>query len=81
MADIKLVQVPGQMEKFLKSKELVDHLDGISRDLARKAGPGFKSEAQVGRKRALAMVWPDTWQAKAANARSHILLRLVGRRT
>lgn len=77
---IKLVPVPGQMEKILKSQELVNHLGSISADIRDRCGPGFESEAQLGRLKALAMVWPDTWGAKRANARHHIMLRTVGRR-
>lgn len=80
MADqIKLVPVPGQMEKLLKSPEMVNHLAGLASEVARKAGPGFGSEAQVGRKKALAAVWPDTHEARVANARNHVLLRAIGR--
>jgi len=77
---IKLEPVPGQMEKILKSQELVNHLGTIAADIRDRCGPGFESEAQLGRRKALAMVWPDTWEAKRANARSQILLRAVGRR-
>lgn len=77
---IKLVPVPGQIEKVLKSQEMVNHLASIAADIRGRCGPGFESEAQLGRKKALAMVWPDTWEAKRANARSQILLRAVGRR-
>ena len=77
---IKLVPVPGQVEKILKSQELVNHLGTIAADIRDRCGPGFESEAQLGRRKALAMVWPDTWEAKRANARSQILLRAVGRR-
>lgn len=77
---VKLVPVPGQVEKILKSQEMVNHLASIAADIRQRCGPGFESEASLGRKKALAMVWPDTWEAKRANARSQILLRAVGRR-
>ena len=78
---VKLVPVPGQVGKILKSQEMVNHLATIAADIRSRCGPGFESEAQLGRKKALAMVWPDTWEAKRANARSQILLRAVGRRS
>lgn len=77
---IKLVPVPGGVEKVLKSQEMVNHLGTIAADIRDRCGPGFESEAQLGRLKALAMVWPDTYEAKRANARSQILLRSVGRR-
>lgn len=78
---IKVEPVPGQMTRLLKSQEMVNHLAEIASDVRDKCGPGFQSEAQVGRQKALAMVWPDTYEAKVKNARYQILLRAVGRRT
>jgi len=77
---IRVVQVPGGVERVLKSQEMVNHMGRIAADIRDRCGPGFQSEAQLGRKKALAMVWPDTWEAKRANARSQIMLRAVGRR-
>lgn len=78
---VRFEPVKGQVEKVLKSQEMVNHLAGIAADIRDRAGPGFESEASLGRLKALAMVWPDTWEAKRANARSQILLRAVGRRS
>ena len=77
---VRLVPVPGQIEKILKSQEMVNHLATIAADIRARCGPGFESEAQRGRKKALAMVWADTWEARRDNARHQILLRAVGRR-
>ena len=77
---VRLVPVPGQIEKILKSQEMVNHLATIAADIRSRCGPGFESEAQLVRKKALAMVWPDTWEARRDNARHQILLRAVGRR-
>lgn len=77
---IRLVQQPGGVERILKSQEMVNHLARVAADIRDRCGPGFESEAQLGRLKALAMVWPDTWEAKRANARSQIMLRAVGRR-
>lgn len=77
---VRLQPVPGQVGKILKSQEMVNHLATIAADIRSRCGPGFESEAQLGRKKALAMVWPDTWEARRDNARHQILLRAVGRR-
>lgn len=80
MKKIRVRPSNGGVERVLKSQEMVNHLAEIAADMKSRAGPGFESEASLGRLKALAMVWPDTWEAKRANARSNILLRTVGRR-
>lgn len=61
------------------AQPLVD--EHLSR-LARAAGPGFEWESHQGRKapygRWRGTVYPATYQARIANARNNILVRVLG---
>lgn len=77
---IRLEVVSRGMEQMLKSQEMVYHLGGLAADLRDRCGRGYESEAQVGRQKALSMVWPATYEAKVENARRQVMLKAVGRR-
>ena len=56
-------------------------MQGILKDKADNAlnslGDGYKSDAYVGKNRANAMVYADTYQAKADNMRNNSILKAV----
>lgn len=58
--------------------------DGVRDDLARRAervrahaGPGMAAEAEIGKERARASVWTDTFEARVAEARDRTLTRSI----
>ena len=63
------------LEALLKGPEVQKELQRLTDRAAAAAGPGFRSEVGVGRTRALGMVWPDTADARRAEAREHRLMR------
>lgn len=65
------------VEQLLKHPAVVADLDERAKRIASAAGPGMESEAQTGRKRALALVWTDTNQARRAEAQSRALTRAI----
>ena len=58
-----------------------EEMQGILKDKADNAlnslGDGYKSDAYVGKNRANAMVYADTYQAKADNMRNNSILKAV----
>lgn len=58
-----------------------DEMQGVLKDKADNAlnslGEGYKSDSRVGKNRANAMVYADTYQAKADNMRNNSILKAV----
>jgi len=52
-------------------------LKGIADNALDSLGEGYKSDARVGKNRANAMVYADTYQAKADNMRNNSILKAV----
>ena len=52
---------------------LKDHATGIRN----RCGDGYKQDNFVGKNRANAMVWADTYQAKKDNLRNNTILKVV----
>lgn len=62
---------------LLRSDDVRRDLEDRARRIAEAAGDGFAYSATVGHSRALAMVWADTPQAVAAEARDHVLITAI----
>jgi hypothetical protein len=63
--------------ELLRHPAIVADLDERAKKIAAAAGPGMESEAQAGRKRALALVWTGTREAREAEARNRSLTRAI----
>jgi hypothetical protein len=77
VADLRIKLNPAGMREMLRS-------DGVRRDLERRAGRiaqaagrGMESSSSSGRNRALAMVWTETPEARAAEAANRKLTRSI----
>lgn len=73
--DVKLDH--GGMRRLLQSSEVRSELERRARAVAQAAGPGFAVSATSGRRRALAMVYAATPQARAREARDRVLTRAI----
>lgn len=63
--------------QLLKSSEMQTVLDGYAGDIRQRAGEGYEHNVQVNEGRAHAMVWAESYQAKAENAENNTLLKAV----
>lgn len=64
-----------ELDALLRGPEVRRELGRLTDRAAAQAGPGFASEVNDGRSRALAMVFPDTPRASARERREHVLMR------
>ena len=62
---------------LMKSEEMQTILKGIADNALDSLGEGYKSDLRVGKNRANAMVYADTYQAKADNLRNNSILKAV----
>lgn len=62
---------------LMKSKGMQDVLKDYATSAKNRAGNGYEQDIYVGKNRANAMVWADTYQAKADNSRNNTLLKSV----
>ena len=62
---------------LMKSKNMQDVLEGYATNIRNRSGAGYEQDMHVGKNRANAMVWADTYQAKADNLRNNTLLKSV----
>jgi hypothetical protein len=63
--------------QLLKSDEVRADLEERAREIARAAGAGMSADSTVGRTRARAYAWTDTWEARRAEARGGALRRAI----
>ncbi len=82
MAKVKVVLNSKGVVELLKSDEVQKLLTSMATDIKNTAGPGHESETEVGRNRARAMVWTETFQAVRSESINHTLTRAIdaGRR-
>lgn len=77
MSKFKFVLNKAGVRELMKSEEmqgiLKDKTDGALNSL----GEGYKSDAYVGKNRANAMVYADSYQAKRDNLENNTILRAV----
>lgn len=66
-----------ELDALLKGPEIQEDLRKRAQRAASAAGPGFQSEVNIGRTRAMAMVWPDTNEAIRADRKDHRLMRAI----
>lgn len=62
---------------LMKSASMQQVLKQHATGIKNRAGSGYEQDMHVGKNRANAMVWADTYQAKADNLRNNTLLKSV----
>lgn len=62
---------------LMKSAEMQAVLKDIADNALNSLGEGYKSDARVGKNRANAMVYADTYQAKSDNLKNNTILKAV----
>ena len=62
---------------LMQSAEMQSILKDKANNALNSLGEGYKSDTYVGKTRANAMVYADTYQAKADNARNNSILKAV----
>ncbi|MHC5375756.1 hypothetical protein ACYSNU_18520 [Enterococcus sp. LJL120] len=63
--------------QLLKSAEMQNVLEEKATAIRNRAGEGYKQDTFVGKTRANAMVFADTYQAKKENMKNNTLLKAV----
>lgn len=66
------------IQALLKGNEMQGYLKEIAGSKAAAAGPGYESEVHVFSKRAVAHVYPGTFEAAQDNYKNNTLLKVVG---
>ena len=62
---------------LMKSEEMQAILKDIADNALNSLGEGYKSDLRVGKNRANAMVYADTYQAKKDNLKNNSILKAV----
>lgn len=63
--------------QLLKSAEMQNILEEKATGIRNRAGEGYKQDIYVGKNRANAMVYADSYQAKRDNLKNNTLLKAV----
>lgn len=63
--------------ELLKSEAMKSVLEEHATNIRSRCGDGYEQDIKTGKKRANAMVWADTYQAKADNLRNNTILKAV----
>ena len=77
MAKMKFKLNRKGVSELMKSDEMQAVLDDKATEIKNRCGDGYEQDAQVGKNRANAMVYADTYQAKADNLRNNTILKAV----
>lgn len=78
MSNFKLELNNEGIQALLKSPEMQSVLSNIGRQRANAAGTGYGSSVHVFQKRAVAHIYPITYEAKQDNYENNTLLKVVG---
>ncbi|HEL2592353.1 TPA: hypothetical protein TZ820_001425 [Streptococcus suis] len=77
MARMKFKLNRAGVRDLLKSPEMQAVLNDKANDIRNRAGDGYESDIYVGKTRANAMVYADSFQAKRDNKKHNTLLKAV----
>ncbi len=77
MADSSVKLDSRGMRALLRSEEVRADLGRRALAIAAAAGPGHAASSIIGRRRALALVWTDTMEARRAEATDRKLTRSI----
>lgn len=65
------------VRQLLQSAEMQNVLAAKATEIKTRAGDGFEQDTYVGKTRANAMVYADTYEAKRNNSKNNTLLKAV----
>lgn len=65
------------VSELMKSDQMQSILKEYATNIRNRCGDGYNQDGKVGKNRANAMVWADTYQAKADNLRNNTILKSV----
>lgn len=77
MAKMKFKLNRSGVAALMKSNQMQDVLEEKATGVRNRAGEGYKQDIYVGKTRANAMVYADTYQAKKDNMKNNTLLKAV----
>lgn len=77
MSKTKFVLNRAGVRQLMQSKEMQSILDDKASQAVQRLGPGYKSDNYVGKNRANAMVYADSFRAKLDNAKNNSILKAV----
>ncbi|MGM0163751.1 hypothetical protein [Enterococcus sp. DIV1059_2] len=77
MANMKFKLNRSGVASLMKSAEMQGVLEEKATAVRNRAGEGYKQDTFVGKTRANAMVYADTYQAKKDNMKNNTLLKAV----
>ncbi|MGF2169130.1 hypothetical protein ACQUEQ_12010 [Enterococcus casseliflavus] len=77
MANMKFNLNRSGVASLMKSAEMQGVLEEKATAVRNRAGEGYKQDTFVGKTRANAMVYADTYQAKKDNMKNNTLLKAV----
>ena len=75
MSNVKFVLNSEGVQELLKSAEMQAVLDSHAQAVADRAGLGYAAETKVGKKRAYANIYAETYGAKRDNLENNTLLK------
>lgn len=77
MSKFKFVLNRASISELMKSEEMQSILKDKADNALNSLGEGYKSDTYVGKNRANAMVYADTYQAKKDNLKNNSILKAV----
>ncbi len=64
-------------DQLLKSDAIMDFCEDKAKEIQARCGEGYEVDTHVGKNRVNAMVYADTYEARAKNAKYNTLLKAV----
>lgn len=77
MSNTKFVLNRAGVRQLMQSKEMQSILEDKASQAVQRLGTGYKSDKYVGKNRANAMVYADSFFAKLDNAKNNSILKAV----
>lgn len=77
MSKLKFVLNKAGVRQLLKSEEMKSILTEKATGIRNRCGDGYEQDIYVGRNRANAKVWAETFKAKRSNLKNNTILKAV----
>lgn len=77
MSKLKFVLNKAGVRQLLKSEEMKSILTEKATGIRNRCGDGYEQDIYVGRNRANARVWAETFKAKHSNSKNNTILKAV----
>jgi len=65
------------VKELMQSEEMQSILKEYATGIRNRCGEGYEQDIYIGKNRANAMVWPETFQAKRDNLKNNTILKAV----